>query len=635
MMKIKNLYKRLPQWSVLGVILFLVIRKLFDKNFEVDFEAYCPFGGFQAFVSYIKTGSLACSMSSTQIFMGIVLLIGVIFFGKLFCSYLCPLGTISENLGRLGDKLGMRIKLDGFFDKILRSLKYVLLFVTVHMTTSSNELFCKHYDPFFAGVSFFGDDVIVWAAISSIILLVVGAVFIKMFWCKYLCPLNALFNVFKYSIILIVMTLIYLSTIFLNLDIPFYWFLGSLCIIGYIAELSNRRMKYLPVLKITRDKDKCINCGLCSKKCPQGIDVANLKVVNNSDCNLCGECIASCPVENTLNINRKNNIRWMPISITVLLVVIGLIIGEQVKIPTVTEIWGDEVALEQAGIYTRDNIRNIECFGSSKSFISQMRKVDGVLGVATYVKTHTAKIWYDKSKLNSEKIGEAIFTPVSVFVDEPDSDDERIGIVKVALNNFFDSYDALFLEKLLAKYGGVYCFESMFGEPVELNIFCNENTDIKELKNCIETRSLKFSSGGIDYNEKLNFKVKSIEKTDTVLSGLSIKKKMFPSFKRAFNNRSKYKNDEYTFLEVKMIDYPRNKQMMPYLINYIGKENKGIIGVVSIYQEYPLTRFYYVKDMTNEEEVWKLISKKILNITYNNGQKERMKNPFVFKKINE
>lgn len=635
MKKIKNLYKKLPQWGVLGGILFLVIRKLVDKGFEVDFEAYCPFGGFQALVSFIKTGNLACSMTSTQIFMGIIFLIGVIFFGKLFCSYLCPLGTISENLGKIGDKLGIRKNIDGLYDKILRSLKYVLLFVTVHYTTASNELFCKHYDPFFAGVSFFGDDVVVWAAISSILVLVAGAILVKMFWCKYLCPLNALFNVFRFSLIIIGMTLVYAITIFLNLDIPFYWFLGSLCLIGYIAELSTRKCKHLPMLKITRDEHKCINCGLCSKKCPQGIDVANLKVVDKADCNLCGECVACCPVENTLTINKKNNIKWLPISITVLLVVIGLIISEQVKIPTITEVWGDEAAIENAGIYQQDDIRKIECFGSSKSFISQMKKLDGVLGVATYVKTHTAKIWYDKSKLNEEKIRKAIFSPVRVFVDEPSDDNEKLAVVRIAVNNFFDSYDAMFLEKLFANFGGIYSFESMFGEPVEIDVYCSADIKLEELKKCVETKRLKFSSGGVDYNEKLNFKVKRISSTDKTISGLELKKRLFPSFKRAFNNRSKYKKDEYTYLEVKLLDYPRGKQMMPYLINYIGKADKGIIGVVSGYNDYPFARFYYVKELTTEEHVWKLISNNILNITYSNGQKERMKNPYKFKKLSE
>lgn len=67
-----------------------------------DVEAYCPFGGLQALGSYLVNNSLACTMSMTQIMVGVMLAVGVILFSKLFCGYLCPLGTVSEWMGRGG-----------------------------------------------------------------------------------------------------------------------------------------------------------------------------------------------------------------------------------------------------------------------------------------------------------------------------------------------------------------------------------------------------------------------------------------------------------------------------------------------------------------------------------------------------
>ena len=37
-----------------------------------DVEAYCPFGGLQALGSYLVNNSLACTMSMTQIMVGIL-----------------------------------------------------------------------------------------------------------------------------------------------------------------------------------------------------------------------------------------------------------------------------------------------------------------------------------------------------------------------------------------------------------------------------------------------------------------------------------------------------------------------------------------------------------------------------------
>ena len=61
-----------------------------------DPEAYCPFGGLQALTHYISHNSLPCEMSSVQIFAGIALIVAVVLFSKLFCAYLCPLGTVDE-----------------------------------------------------------------------------------------------------------------------------------------------------------------------------------------------------------------------------------------------------------------------------------------------------------------------------------------------------------------------------------------------------------------------------------------------------------------------------------------------------------------------------------------------------------
>ncbi|HWR99690.1 MAG TPA: hypothetical protein VN249_03695, partial [Prolixibacteraceae bacterium] len=76
----RNLPRLILQWSVIVYLLYLATRAFFDKDFFPDYEAYCPFGGIQALGSYLLNDSLACSMTTTQIAMGIMLIVGVILF---------------------------------------------------------------------------------------------------------------------------------------------------------------------------------------------------------------------------------------------------------------------------------------------------------------------------------------------------------------------------------------------------------------------------------------------------------------------------------------------------------------------------------------------------------------------------
>ena len=170
-----NYLKHLLQWGVLAAIAGTVLwAKLSDK--PVDVEAYCPFGGLQAFGTYVVNNSLACSMSMLQIMMGLVLAVGVILFSKLFCGYLCPLGTVGEWMGRAGKKLHLQVDVPSgsIVDKLLRVVKYVLLFTILYFTLSSSELFCKKLDPFYAVATGFKGEIVLWMSLTSLTLLLLG-----------------------------------------------------------------------------------------------------------------------------------------------------------------------------------------------------------------------------------------------------------------------------------------------------------------------------------------------------------------------------------------------------------------------------------------------------------------------------
>lgn len=627
----KNGVRTLIQLGLLLVVMYWLIRVIINPQLAVDFEAYCPMGGIQSLFTFLDSGALACSMSGMQLVMGIALLVGVLVFSKLFCGYLCPLGTISEWFGKLGRKYNIQRTIPPTVDKLLRVLKYVLLGITFYFTLASNELFCKTYDPFFAAVSMFGHDVIPWMAISAISILAIGSILVPMFWCRYVCPLGAFSNLFKHIYIVLTLVIGYAIIYALEIEVSWIYLLITLFIAGYFFEvLLPEKSKSLQVLKITRNTNSCIDCGLCSRKCPQGIDVASLEVVNHADCNLCGDCLGSCPVSNTLTVNNKRSFRWMPIVGLSFLVIGGLYLGNKLEIPTVNMKWGDDQVVANAKVFEYTGLKNVKCYGSSISFVNQMKTVPGVVGAATYVNSHSVKVWYDSTAIDAEGIKKSLFTPTKVFIkDAPDS--SKVAIVEVKVYNLFDQMDVFYMDQILRKRNDIYAFESAFGEPVSVKLYCDYNIDLNSIKKSVETKSITLVSGGKEFEQELKFEVADIERLKQYTTGIDLRKGLFMPFKRAFNNRNQYKNEELGLFELVFDEYPRNKQMMQYMINHVGKANPYVVGMITYFKTEPTLRVYFVKGQTTPQEVVDQITKEKLFIQYDNGVTEEIDNPYTFK----
>jgi len=90
-------------------------------------EGFLPIDGMMALRHWLHTGEVdPVHPAALAIFLGIVLMSFVL--AKSFCSYLCPVGLLSELLGRLGLKLtGRTLTPPRWIDIPLRSLKFLLL----------------------------------------------------------------------------------------------------------------------------------------------------------------------------------------------------------------------------------------------------------------------------------------------------------------------------------------------------------------------------------------------------------------------------------------------------------------------------------------------------------------------------
>lgn len=214
----------------------------------------CPMGALQ--------NSFSASNKTVPYYMlGILMLYGIMF-GRWICGWLCPFGLVQDLVYKIKTPKVKKSRLT----KVLSFFKYVILVIfaivipLLYMTKDFPlPAFCKYICP--AGTvggaigllinpnneNMFGmlGPLFTWKFALAISILV-SCVFIYRTFCRFLCPLGAI-----------------------------YGFFNRFCLFG-----------------IKLNKDKCINCGKCISVCK--MDITH---VGDMECIQCGECISHCPTK--------------------------------------------------------------------------------------------------------------------------------------------------------------------------------------------------------------------------------------------------------------------------------------------------------------------------------------------------
>ncbi len=613
----KNWAKHLLQWGVLFTITGFIL-KLFG-NEAVDPEAYCPFGGLQTIATYIQQGSMACSMTATQIMIGIALAIGVMLFSKLFCGYICPLGLGTELLGKLRTALKIKaieIPQGSILDKALRAVKYIILFWIFYMTVSSSELFCKNFDPYYAVATGFKGEITAWMASLSIALFIACSFFVKMFWCKYLCPLGAISNIFKFALSFAAVVILYIVLNSFGASIPWVALLAAVCLIGYIDEIFCKGSKVLPLLKIVKDESTCNGCGLCSKKCPYGIDVANSTCVNNVDCTLCGECIASCN-KNSLSVAGSKKLRWLPAILTVILFFAALSLGNKIEIPTINEMWGDEANHTELTEMRVEGMRSVKCFGSSMAFAAKLQKIPGVYGVETYVKHSYVLIKYNPAQTSEDKILSNIYVPSKFKIQTPDKDVELLKVITIRTENMHDKMDPNYLGLQFRNSGRKYYgLETEYDCPIIVKLYADldEPIDEKFYKSMVEMKVLEMPQhgGGVKPIE-VDFKYVHLEPTLDTITRLEFLRRQFTSYKQAYKkNQGNWDgvSKVVTFeLPYASLDKPIVTRYLPYLSSYMSL-TEGVLEFQTLVNDNGdyVMQFKIVESVISPDKLWETLT---------------------------
>ena len=637
----RNWPKYLLQWGVLAALAaFLLI----PGKDPANPEAYCPMGGLQALTTFFVRGSLPCSMSMVQIVMGIALAAAVVLFSKLFCGYLCPLGTVQDLLMKLRNTIGWRgivVKNGTVADKVLRVIKYVLLFWIFYSTATASELFCKNLDPYYAVATGFKGEITLWMSLISVAAVILCGFMVNMFWCKYLCPLGAISNSLKFWVWIVVLAAAYYLLGAVGVNVPWWALLAAFCVVGYLLEILCGKPR-LQVLHIMKNDSKCTHCGLCTKACPYGIDVAGCRAgaVKAVDCTLCGECTAVCPVDaihTGVCVKGGRNV-WnvlAPAVIALVLMGIGLWAGGKYELPTINVTWGIEQTLEDGTVkqlvdpsslktMEMEGLRSVKCYGSSMAFKAKLEKIRGVHGVKTFVFHHRAVITYDPAATTPEVIQESVFTPSKFRVNTPDmASVDSIKVVTIRTENMYDKLDLNYLGlQMRLTDKKIYGLESEFACPLIVRVYmdASETADKAWFKKIVNMKELEMPvHGGGTKITPVNFKFVDLEDGESYISTESFIRKMFTPFKAQFSSRvEEFAGKPQFVYEIPDANYekPIILRNLPFVSNHLSK-NDGIIGV---YLELdnsltPALMIRYAAPMT-ADRIWELLNMDTWTITY-------------------
>ena len=641
---ISNWPKYLLQWGVL-IALVVFITGLIPSETAVDPETYCPMGGLQALATYLANNSLPCSMSSLQVMMGLALVAAVVLFSKLFCAYICPLGTVQDLISKARNAMhikSLKIRNGSIADKVLRVIKYALLFWIFYSTVEASELFCKNLDPYYAIATGFKGEITLWMSIVSISIVVLGSFLVDMFWCRYLCPLGAISNTLKFWLWIGVLFGLYYVGDVLGADIPWAVLLGAFCVVGYLLEILHARPK-LQVLKVQKNMATCNNCGLCAKKCPYHIDIKSFRdgKVDSVDCTLCGECVAVCNT-GALQVGICSSKKgkggvWnlLPAVLTVVLVAFGIWSGGKFELPTIDMKWGMEVMgadstmvkvvdMDDLETVTIEGLRSVKCYGSSMAFKAKLQKIQGVYGVKVFVKRHAADVLYNPAQTDPDKIQEAIFVPSKFRIQTPDiTECDSLKVVTIRTEGMYDKMDINYLGMQFRLTGKrLYGLETEFACPLIVRVYMHPDEDVDEdwFEDVVEKKTLNMPThGGGEKIIEVDYDFVKQEKAVETVSTEAFIRKMFNPFRVQWKSRiaAAEGKQQYVYEIVdKNYEKPIILRNMPFLSNHLSTQ-EGVIGVYLDLNKdlQPAIQIRYAEPMT-AERLWELMTMETWTITY-------------------
>ncbi len=288
-----RLLRYLLQWTVVAVVVYGGLAlytfygyleegrsPLLEKPLSV--EGFLPIGALMALKLWVTEGLFDPVHPAALVIFVLALTLSVLL-KKSFCGWICPVGAVSELTWKSGRLVfGRNISLPRYLDYPLRSVKYLLmaffLYVIV-LKMSSGTIRAFLQTPYWKVADlklllFFTEPT--RTTLLVLLGLFVLSLFIKNFWCRYLCPYGAL--------------------------------------LGLLSLLSP--------FKVTRWESRCIHCRRCTESCPSLLPVEQSRRLSSPECMGCLTCVSNCPVQGALDIGLTGGRRLNPFLFAALVVAV-------------------------------------------------------------------------------------------------------------------------------------------------------------------------------------------------------------------------------------------------------------------------------------------------------------------------
>lgn len=123
----------------------------------------------------------------TALILFTVPLLMSLIWGRIFCAWICPLGATQELI--YAGQIAYRVPT--FTDKVLKQLKFVVLAAFGYLSWHTSHNAFSNYDPFKVLFNFSGTPL----AVTLLVITLLLSVFLSRPFCRYVCPLGALFTI--------------------------------------------------------------------------------------------------------------------------------------------------------------------------------------------------------------------------------------------------------------------------------------------------------------------------------------------------------------------------------------------------------------------------------------------------------
>ncbi len=213
-----------------------------------------------------------------------------IIFGRIYCSFFCPLGGFQDILIRIKKKPNFK------YNKPLTTVRLTILLLSIVSAISGSLYLFSFLDPY----SFFGKttNYLLKPLIalinngSELILRKANIYWLRIIDLPTINPLSII------PFILILGAIIYFSVKRGRL------YCNSICPLGTFLGIFSVRSLY----RIEIDKASCISCGICESVCKAECINSKDKIVDNSSCIRCFNCLEVCP-KDSIKYKRSEKIK--------------------------------------------------------------------------------------------------------------------------------------------------------------------------------------------------------------------------------------------------------------------------------------------------------------------------------------